>query len=950
MVEKLKTINVKELEILEFWDKDKTFEKSLKKTKDATPYIFYDGPPFATGLPHYGHLLASIEKDVIPRFWTMRGFNVRRVWGWDCHGLPIENIAEKDLKINSKDEIERMGVGKFNDFCRGKVMSYAEDWEKIIRRLGRWVDMKNCYKTMDNNYIESVWWAFKQLYEKELIYEGEKILMYCPRCETPLAKSEVAMEDAYQTIKSQTVVVKFKLKHKEAYALAWTTTPWSLPSNLALAVNPNLDYVYLEDVTDKNIYLLSKDQISGFFRSEEDYKILEELKGKDLENLEYEPLFSYFKDTLNAFKIILGDFVNNTEGTGLVHIAPAFGEDDYQVCRKYKIPTIQPVDSRGKFTEEIIDFKGRYIHEVNTDIIIFLKEQGKVISVKKIEHEYPFCHRCATPLIYRALPAVFVNIQKIKDRMIGLNKQTNWYPEFLRDGRMQHNLETAPDWNLSRNRYWAAPIPLWKSKSGKIKVIGSIEELKKYAVDLPNEMDLHKDSLDKIILKNESGEEMFRVPDVFDCWFESGSMPFAQFHYPFENKELFEKNYPANFIAEGLDQTRGWFYSLIVLGTALFDSIPFKNVLVNGLILAEDGKKMSKKLKNYADPLILMEKYGVDTLRFYLVSSSVMNADNFNFSEKGVEEVYKKVIVLLHNVINFNNIYDNIPIDTSTNSKNFLDQWIISRLNELIKEVQEDYEKYNTIYASEKIKIFIEDLSTWFVRRSRDRFNENDSHAKTTLNFVLENLAKVISPIIPFSAEMIFKSLGKKESIHLSDWPKFSANEINLNLQSNMKQVREIVSLALRERDLAKLPLKQPLSEISIFLENPEDLRKYSEIIAEELNIKKVNFKLHTSNESNIVIKLDTKITSGLEDEGIARELLRTIQSMRKKHNLIKEDKIILNLHLEYKRNEEVFKFLKLEQNKIGAKIISFEKTSSLDFNEDGKIKDKPFVISFSKA
>lgn len=944
MVEQSKTINEKELEILAFWNRDNTFKKSLEKTKKGKPYIFYDGPPFATGLPHYGHLLASIEKDVIPRFWTMNGFNVRRVWGWDCHGLPIENIVEKDLKINSKDEIEKMGIEKFNNSCRSKVMSYANDWEKIIQRLGRWVDMRHCYKTMDNSYIESVWWAFKQLYDKGYIYEGEKILLYCPRCETPLAKSEIAMENTYHNIKAETLVVKFKLKNKEAYALAWTTTPWTLPSNLALTVHPELIYVYLIDKSDGTIYLLAKSLISKFFKSAEEYEIQEEVYGKDLENLEYEPLFPYFKDTKNAFKIILGDFVTAEDGTGIVHTAPAFGEDDYAVCKKYGIPIVQPVDSRGNFTKEVIDFVGKYVHNTNTEITIFLKKQGKIISSRKMEHEYPFCHRCDTPLIYRALPAVFVHIQKIKSRMIALNKKANWHPDFLREGRMQHNLETAPDWNLSRNRYWAASIPMWKSKSGKLKVIGSIEELKKYAINLPKDIDLHKDFLDKIKLKDESGEEMTRVPDVFDCWFESGSMPFAQFHYPFENKELFEKNYPADFIAEGLDQTRGWFYSLIVLGTALFDKIPFKNVLVNGLILAEDGKKMSKKLQNYPDPQILMDKYGVDTLRFYLIGSGVMNADNFNFSEKGVDEIYKKVLVLLHNVSNFNTIYKDIPIKKELKSKNLLDRWIISRTNELIKKVQEDYESYNTISACDNIKTFIEDLSTWYVRRSRDRFNEGDQDAKTTLNFVLRNLAKVIAPIMPFSAEMIFKSLGEKESVHLSEWPFYSEKLIYKELENQMQLTRDIVSIALRERDIAQLSLKQPLLELKI--SSPKFDKKFIEIISEETNVKKVSIK----KSDEISVELNKKITPTLEDEGLARELVRTIQSMRKKNNLVKEDRININLNLEHIRKKEVFKFIEKEKQRVGAENLSFNIESKLDFIEEGKIRDKSFFISISKV
>jgi len=942
-------IDNKEKEILKFWKKDKTFEKSLKKTEKGEPYVFYDGPPFATGLPHYGHLLASIEKDVIPRFWTMKGFNVRRTWGWDCHGLPIENIAEKDLKINSKDEIEKMGVEKFNKFCKSKVSGYSDDWKKIISRLGRWVDMDNCYKTMNNEYIESVWWAFKQLHEKGLIYEGEKILMYCPRCETPLAKSEIAMENAYQNVKTQTIVVKFKLKNKDAYALAWTTTPWTLPSNLALAVNTELDYVYLKDKTDKTTYLLARDLIPKFFKSEEEYSIVEELKGKDLENLEYEPLFPYFRDTENAFKIILGKFVTSEDGTGIVHIAPAFGEDDYQACRNYKIPVVQSVDARGNFTREVVDFAGKYVHEVNTEIIIFLKKQGKIISVKKIEHEYPFCHRCATPLIYRALPAVFVNIQKIKKRMIELNKGTNWYPLFLKEGRMQHNLETAPDWNLSRNRYWAASIPLWKSKSGKIKIIGSIEELKKYATNAPEKIDLHKHEVDKIKLKDESGEEMTRIPDVFDCWFESGSMPFAQFHYPFENKKLFDKNYPANFIAEGLDQTRGWFYSLIVLGTALFDKIPFENVVVNGLILAEDGKKMSKKLQNYPDPSLLMEKYGVDSIRFYLMASSVMNADNFNFSEKGVEEIYKKVMVLLYNVNNFYSLYSTKEKE-KTNSKNLMDKWIYSRLNETIKEINKQMKNYNTIKVCTEIRKFIDDLSTWYVRVNRNRFNENDKNAILTLKYILKEFSKIIAPIIPFVSEIIYQNIeGEKNSVHLQSWP--NAGRVNEDLNSKMEKVREIVSQGLRIRDKEQIGLKWPLSKAKLYVE--EDIKELQEIIKEQLNVKKIEFK-KSSKENELLVELDTKITFELEAEGYAREISRNIQSFRKKLGLEKNDEIELLISTDKSFKKILEKEKDFISNRTNAKKMEIVTTTKERFKNkiEFKIKDKrgEIGIIFNKA
>lgn len=936
-------INDIELEILKKWNENKTFEKSLEKTKKGKPYIFYDGPPFATGLPHYGHLLASIEKDVFPRFFTMQGRHVKRNWGWDCHGLPIENIAEKSLGINSKDEIEKMGVEKFNSFCRSKVLEYAGEWEKIIPRLGRWVEMKKCYKTMDNNYIESVWWAFKQLYEKGLIYEGEKILMYCPRCETPLAKSEITMEDSYKIVKDMTVTVKFKLVDEEVYALAWTTTPWTLPSNLALTVNPKLVYAYVKDKEDGNTYLLAKDLISKFYKSEEEYEIVKEVKGEELEGKKYEPLYPYFKDTPNAFQFLLADFVTAEDGTGIVHTAPAFGEDDNAVCREYKIPMVQPVDRRGNFTKEVTDYAGKYIHDTNEQIVIDLKKSGKAIMSRKMEHEYPFCHRCDTKLMYRALPAIFVDIQKIKEKMVKLNKKTNWHPAFLKEGRMGHNLSTAPDWNLSRNRYWATAIPVWKSESGKIKVLGSIEELKKYAKKLPSKkIDLHKDYLDKIKLKID-GEEYTRIPDVFDCWFESGSMPFAQLHYPFENKELFKKNYPADFIAEGLDQTRGWFYSLTVLGTALFEEIPFKNVLVNGMILAEDGKKMSKKLKNYPDPLDLIKQYGIDAIRFYLLQSPVMNADNINFSEKGVEEIYKKVILLSYNV---NNFYELYKTDKKLGKEKLelIDEWILSRINDFGIKVENYLKAYNTIKACDEIRKFVDDLSTWYVRVNRDRFNDGDETAKKVLKEVLDKFAKIIAPIMPFVAEKIWEKVGE-DSVHLQDWPKFDKKKINEKLNEEIELVREIISVGLRQRDQNKVGLKWPLSEVKIYFSKKLDKEKL-EMIKQELNVKEVKF--NSSKDETPKVELNFELTSELEAEGYAREISRQIQAFRKKLGLEKKDLI----DLEISTDKELQGILESQKNFIeertNSKTLEIVTTSKERFKNklNFKIKEKGGVIS----
>ena len=936
------SINEKEKEILKFWDADGTFKKSLKQTEKGKEFVFFDGPPFATGLPHYGHLLASVIKDAIPRYKTMQGFHVNRRWGWDCHGLPIENIAEKKLKINSKDEIEKMGIEKFNKFCRSTVLTYTEEWGKTIKRIARWVEFENSYKTMDNSYIESVWWAFKQLYEKGFIYKGEKILMYCPRCSTPLSKSEITMDNSYKITKDITATAKFKLTGEEVYALAWTTTPWTLPSNLALTVNPEMEYSYVKDKSDGTIYLLAKELIKNYFKSEEEYEIEKTVKGEKLIGKTYEPLFPYFKGHKNAFKFLSGDFVTAEEGTGIVHTAPAFGEEDYNICKKNEIEMVQPVDEKGKFTKEVKDFAGKYIHDTNTDIVIFLKKKGKVVSSRKLDHEYPFCYRCDTKLIYRALPAWFVNIQKIKPRMLELNQKINWHPPFLKDGRFKHNIETAPDWNISRNRYWATAIPIWESEDGERIVLGSIKELNKYSKGLPKEIDLHKDFLDKVILEKD-GKKYKRIPEVFDCWFESGSMPFAQLHYPFENKDYFKKHLPSQYVAEYIGQTRAWFYYMLAISAILFDKIPFENVQTTGIVLAENGEKMAKSKENFTDPNLIIEKYGADTMRFYLLGSQIMEADNLKFSDRQVDEIYKKVIVLLYNVNNFYELYKNIP-ESKKSSEKIMDKWIISKVNNLVNEVTNNLENYKTIKACSEIRNFIDDLSTWYVRTSRDQFNQEDSEAKSTLKYVLEKLSKVIAPIMPFVAERIHKTLEvKNESIHLSKWPKSENKKINNSLEEEMEFARTIVSTALRERDRNQVSLKWPLAEATI--KSEKKLTKEIEgIVKKELNIKKISYK----KSKELSVELDTKLTPELETEGFVREITRKIQAMRKMAELVKSEEIDLEIYSEF--NDKIIPQKDFIQEKVGAKELSFEKSSKkFEYSEEGKIKGDSFSIKFNK-
>jgi len=890
-------LNIPEIEkrILEFWKKNKIFEKSLNKgpasakASAGKDFVFYDGPPFATGLPHYGHILASTIKDIVPRFWTMKGRYVKRVWGWDCHGLPIENIVERELSIKTKDEIEKMGIKKFNAFCRSRVLTYAKEWSKTVERIGRWVDFDNSYKTMDNSYMESVWWAFKQLYDKGFVYKGEKVLMYCTRCETPVASSEIAMDQSYKTIVEDTVTVKFKLKDEDAYILAWTTTPWTLPSNLALTVNPNLTYVYLQDPIDNKIYVLGRTTITKYFKNESEYKIIKEVIGSNLVGKKYEPLFPYFSNLKNSFRIISGNFVTADDGTGIVHTAPAFGEIDYIVCKENGIDFVQPVDKQGRFTSEVIDFAGVYIKDADPKIIEFLKKQQKIIKIEKRAHEYPFCYRCDTPLMYRAIPSWFVDIQKIKKQMIKLNEKINWHPESLKFGRFKNNIETAPDWTISRNRYWASAMPVWQcDKCEKIKIIGSIDELKQNAINLSGDVDLHKDYLDAVKLKCECGEEMTRIPEVLDCWFESGSMPFAQFHYPFENKEYFKKNFPAEFVAEYIAQTRAWFYYCLVISTILFNDIPYKNIVVTGTILAEDGKKMSKHLNNYPDPMDVFEKYGADAVRYYLATSPVMKADDLCFSEKGVDEVVKKVLLILLNVVEFYKLFRS-PAQggSASGGKNVLDKWILSKIESLKKEITEGYNNYDLNEATRPIAGFVDDLSTWYLRRSRERFkSDNKQEAVQTLKYVLLELSKIMAPATPFIADYIYKEVGgEKESVHLEEWPKVEKKLIDEKLEEKMKQVREICSLALQKRMEAGFKIRQPLNKLQIPKYKLED--ELLDLIRDEINVKEIEFS-----DIKEGVVLDTTITDELKEEGLVRDFVRSIQSKRKEMGLTPKDRI----------------------------------------------------------
>jgi len=1165
-----------EKEILKFWKENKIFEKTLAKDSPQGEFVFYDGPPFATGLPHYGSLLSSIAKDVFCRYKTMRGYHVRRRWGWDCHGLPIENMIEKRLGLKSKKDIEAIGVEKFNETCRSAVLETADAWKEYIERVGRWVEFDNAYMTMDNSFMESVWWALKQLWDKELIYEGRKVLMYCPRCETPLAKAEVAMDNSYKTVTEEAVTVKFKVKNpkkhslpENTYFLAWTTTPWTLPSNVALAVKEEIDYCLVEQ--DKENYILAKERLEVL---KEGYKVSQEFKGKKLVGLEYEPLYdipAVKNSGKKAHYVVSADFVTTEDGTGIVHIAPMHGEDDYNVGVRYDLPIIPLLDQSGHYNDNAPEIvRGFYLKKGERYIKEDLEKRGLIFAKQSHTHSYPHCHRCETPLYYSALSSWFINIQKVKNRLVQLNEKVNWQPEHLKHGRFLNIVEGAPDWNISRNRYWASPLPIWKcqNKSQKSKVksqkcgmeilIGSVEELKKYTrksgnryfvmrhgeaesneknivssklenshkypltehgkeqviisaeklvdkkidlifyspfertkqtafivaekigltkenvisdkrlaeidggifdgrskndydsyfssilenftkaspegenlndlkkrvgeflyetekkyqnknilivshgytiwmlhtasgglnekeavkamednddfisagefmelpfVPLPHDknftLDLHRPYIDEVeLICPDCGGEMKRTPEVLDGWFESSSMPFAEYHYPFENKEQFEKRFPGDFVTEYIAQTRTWFYYMHAIAGMLFGDVSFKNVVSTGNILGEDETKMSKSKGNYTDPMINMDKFGADALRYYLMTSPVMQAEDIKFSDNELKETHGKIINILWNSFKFYDLYK-AEYDGKTKAKeseNVLDRWILSLLDNLIVEVSDGLDGYNTVKAGRPVKDFISDFSTWYVRRSRDRIkgdDEKDNSASSadkqfalaTMREVLNELAKLIAPIMPFMAEEIYRGVGagEKESVHLEEWTSAPLNEKiknqNEKLLEEMEEVRKIVSLGLEARAKVNVKVRQPLASLKIKnqklkIKNKEDLLK---LIKDELNVKEVVWDENIQQE----VELDTKITPELKEEGELRELVRGLQDLRKKSGLNPGQKIVLLVQAEKQAREFMEKFTNEIKKSAGLEKLKFHVAV-----EDGQeISTDGFVI-----
>jgi isoleucyl-tRNA synthetase len=962
-----------ENKILKFWKDNKIFEKTLEKTKKSKNFVFYDGPPFATGLPHYGHILSSVAKDVFPRYKTMQDFFVDRRWGWDCHGLPIENIVEKEKGISGKKDIEKkIGVEKFNDSCRAKVLTYTKEWKKMVDRVGRFVDFDDSYKTMDSTYMESVWWALKTLWDKGLIYEGKKILMYCPRCETPVSKAEVAMDNSYKNITEEAVTVKFEIKNpkekglpENTYFLAWTTTPWTLPANVALAVGEKIKYILIE--AEGSNYILAKELVDKIF-AEKKCKTIKDILGKDLVGLKYNPLYeleAIKKTGKKAWQVLSADFVNTEEGTGIVHTAVIYGEDDYKLGIENDLAMVPLLDSKGVFNDDAPDFiKGKYLKDAEKDIKNDLKNRELLFSKNQNTHPYPFCWRCETQLFYNAVSAWFINIQKDKKKFIKFNEKINWVPEHLKHGRFLNILKDAPDWNISRNRYWATPLPFFKCECGNIECVGSVKELKEkalnfsevYKSDKAEEIDLHKDKMDRIQLKCKKCKgRMKRIPEVIDCWVESASMPFAELHYPFAKKHEFKKRLPAQYISEYIAQTRTWFYYLHVLSVLLFNKNSFENVVSTGTILNEKGEKLSKSKMNYPDPWNIIDRYGADALRFYLMSSSIMQSEDLFFNERDVRESYNKVVNSLCNVAEFYSMYAPKNIEGAlVKPINILDKWILSRLNNTNGELTLSMEKYDTIKSCRIIKGFIEDLSLWYVRRSRERFKEDGedkNQAGIVLKTTLLEFSKLIAPILPFTAEYVFKHVKNKkseESVHLEKWPKQNTKLIDNELEEKGKEVRKIVSMALAERSLAGVRVRQPLNKLKIKnqkskIKNDKNLLA---LIKDEVNVKNIEFNKTIEKE----VELDLKITEELKQEGVLREIIRFVQGARKEAGLKPTDNILAC----FEGAEEIV--LILEKNKeallkeISAEKINFGECSGAEFKEDALIDGKNLSLAIKKA
>ena len=951
--------------IVDFWKKNRIFEKSIEQRDINNGYVFYDGPPFITGLPHHGTLLSSIVKDAVPRFWTMRGKRIERRWGWDCHGLPAENFVEKQLGITDRREIgTKWPLSTYITKARESMVSNSEAWEGVIERVGRWVDFRGAYRTMDKNFMESVWWAFKTLYEQGKIYEGRKVLMYDTKFSTPVSKTEVTMDnEAYQTVTDPSVYVKFEIvsegELKGTKLLAWTTTPWTLPANLTLAINKDLEYK-IYSVGDEKLIVASELAEKALGEGE----AIKTLRGEELIGLEYKPLmcnFSKEERKKNTYKVVAADFVSSSDGTGIVHIAPAYGEMDYELSLEQDVDFIDLLDEGGYYLEPAkkwlnemgvrdTDESGIELWAANKFIAKVLEEKGIVYKIEYIKHEYPFNPRSKQRIIYRAFPSWFFAVNGMKEQLIEENEGINWFPEYLKHGRFEKNIEAAPDWNLSRDRFWATAMPVWKGDKGTIKVVGSYDEL--YELSGVRLEDYHRPWVDEIEFDIE-GEHFKRIEKVLDCWFESGSMPFAQLHYPFENKEKFEQNYPADFIVEYVGQVRAWFYYVHVVNTALFGKKAYRNVITTGTVAGNDGRKMSKSLGNYTDPTELMDKYSADALRFLMLSSPVLAGEDFALIDKDVSDVARK-LSMIWNVYDFFTMYASVDGFDSKQAiavsklENPLDIWLVSRVYELRNEITKGMEAYNIPSALSNVLLFIDDLSNWFVRRSRRRFwkSEDDTDknaAYSTLYFILVYLAKILAPFTPFLAEELYQKMTGEEfdssvteSVHLLNWPE--AGEIDQKVLEKMARTREIITegLALRmnkSENEEQIKVRQPLAEY-IYEGEPLD-EYYEQIIADEVNVKSVR--------AGEKAYLDKHLTEELLEEGFIRELIRFVQAARKKAGLEVDDRIKLSIDTEISEDW---------QDVLKSEVLAVElgRDNNYQYDEVVKVNGKNITISLEKA
>lgn len=1003
------SIPEREERILEFWKKERIFEKSLEERKDKPNFSFYDGPPFATGLPHYGHIIAGTIKDVIPRYKTMRGYYVQRRFGWDCHGLPVENEVEKAKELSGAPSIEEFGIGAFNEECRSIVLRYTEEWKQTVQRMGRWVSFEKTYRTMDPSFMESVWWIFGQLYQKGLVYEGFKVMPFSARLGTPISNFEANLN--YKEVDDPSLTVQLELDDEpDTSLLIWTTTPWTLPSNLAVMAKKEMGYVKVKERSSGRKYILGASRLPFYFKNPEEYEVVSTFDGAALAGKKYRPLFPYFatRAQQKAFRVILEESVSDEEGTGLVHSAPAFGEVDFFACAREGIELVNPVDQNGKFTHEVPDFAGLFVKDADKEIIRRLKNEKKVLHHGQIRHRYPFCWRSDTPLIYKAVSTWFVAVEKIKDRIIAANAHIHWVPEHIKEGRFGKWLENARDWAISRNRHWGTPIPIWRSEDGEIIVISSIKELEEKTGQKIT--DLHRHFIDDLTFMHH-GKEFRRIPEIFDCWFESGSMPYAQDHYPFENREEMPKRFPADFIAEGIDQTRCWFYTLTVISAALFDKPAFKNVIVNGILLAEDGQKMSKRLKNYPEPLAVVNRYGADAVRLYLLNSPAVYAEDLRFSEKGVELVLRQVLIPFWNSFVFLSTYAKIYNWQPKTGEEFpspkaeIDRWILSMLQKLIHEVTTGLDTYHLNASVEPFVGFIDQLTNWYIRRNRTRFwseeaSRDRDEAFETLYRVLLTLAKIAAPFVPFISEAIYLQIKPKSfpaSVHLCDFPNYLQKWRDEALEKEMNYVQEVVSLGHALRKEHKLKVRQPLAKAFVISANPDvlkSLKAKQHLIADELNVKEVEFEsnegafvslvakpnfrvlgkkvgklmnaaqksiqalpltqlslllkggtvdivvdsetiqlapedvaierkvkegLVASTSNEITIALDTSLNEDLLLEGLAREIVNKVNTMRREEGFAVTDRIVLQM----KTTEKVRKAFDLHRDYVMHEVLA---------------------------